>query len=82
MTSDLTNKWYVLKHRDDHFFGKPEGVNSTTIFLVASSKSHAHFLARYAPADENTWYTVSKSYPRTYEVRYKYKDGRFVLLSS
>ena len=78
----MNEKWYVIEHRDDAFFGKIEGLNSTKISMVAESKEHAHFLARASPANENTWYTVSSCQPPTYEIRYKYEDGRFVVVSS
>lgn len=73
----MNDKWYVIEHRDDAFFGKEEGLNQTKILMVVDNEEHAMFLARTSPPKENTWYTVSSVQPKSYEVNYKYEDGVF-----
>ena len=75
----MSNRWYVIEHRDDAFFGQMSGIVKTSVVTVVDEEDHAHFLARTSKVKKNTWYTVSSYIPQLYERHFKYEDGRFIV---
>ena len=74
----MSEKWYVIEHRDDAFFGQISGVVKTSLVAVVEDEEQAEFIARTSKVKKNTWYRVSAYLPQLYEKHFKYEDGRFI----